>query len=74
VGETSRILVSEQVYHHIKAYFDVTERGSVELKNKGPLKLYFLDRLKPEFSSDVGGLRANAKLGELLNPKVLPVS
>jgi len=72
VGETGRISVSEQVYHHVKAYFDVTERGSVELKNKGSLNLYFLDRLKPEFSSDPAGLRANGKLGELIHPKVLP--
>jgi class 3 adenylate cyclase len=73
-GETGRILVSEQVYHHVKAYFDATERGSVELKNKGSLQLYYLDRLKPEFSSDQAGFRANAKLGELINPKVLPTS
>lgn len=72
VGEAGRISISEQVYHHVKAYFDFTERGSVELKNKGPLKLYFLDRLKPEFSADLSGLRANEKLGEMIRPRVFP--
>lgn len=65
VGEPGRICVSEQVYHYVKPYFAFTERGSVEIKGKGAITLYFLDRLLPEFSAEPQGLRPNEKLLEL---------
>lgn len=67
-GETRRVNVSEDVYGRTRPYFVFTERGAVDVKNKGPLKMYFLDRLKPEFSLDDAGLQMNDKLRELLHP------
>ena len=31
--------------------------------------MYFLDRLKPEFSSDPAGMQMNDKLRQLLHPE-----
>jgi adenylate cyclase len=65
-GEPGRISVSGQVCHYVKEYFEFSERGSIELKNKGAVNLYFLNRLKPEFSSDPMGYQANSRLMELV--------
>lgn len=69
-GSPGHINVSEDVYGRTRQYFDFTERGAVEVKNKAPLKMYLLDRLKPEFSSDASGLTMNEKLRQLLRPAV----
>jgi class 3 adenylate cyclase len=53
--EPGRINVSEPVYQHVKSLFDATPRGSVEIKNKAPVAMHFLDRLKPELSADAEG-------------------
>ncbi len=62
--------VSEDVYGRTRQYFDFSERGSVEVKNKAPLKMYFLDRLKPEFSLDDAGQQMNDKLRQMLHSAV----
>jgi adenylate cyclase len=54
-GELGRINVSESVYNHVQSLFDATPRGNIEVKNKAPVKMYFLDRLKPELSADSEG-------------------
>jgi class 3 adenylate cyclase len=69
-GAPGCINVSEDVYGRTRQYFDFTERGAVEVKNKAPLKMYLLDRLKPEFSADAAGLTMNEKLRQILRPAV----
>jgi class 3 adenylate cyclase len=69
-GAPGCINVSEDVYGRTRQYFDFTERGVVEVKNKVPLKMYLLDRLKPEFSADAAGLTMNEKLRQILRPAV----
>ncbi len=69
-GAPGRINVSEDVYGRTRQYFEFTDRGAVEVKNKAPLKMYLLDRLKPEFSQDEAGLTMNEKLRQLLRPAV----
>lgn len=64
-SEPGKINVSDLVYRHAKAYFDFTKRGIVEVKNKSPLPMYFLDRLKPEYSSDEAGSIPNQRFQEL---------
>lgn len=58
-GEPGRINVSEDVYNHVKALFEATPRGAIEVKNKAPIPMYFLDRLKSEFSRDAAGRQPN---------------
>ncbi len=58
-SEPNRVNVSEQVWNQVKTLFDATPRGTIEMHNKAPLPMYFLDRLKPEFSRDSSGRQAN---------------
>lgn len=67
-GEVGKINVSERVFHNCSAFFNFTARGSIEIKNKAPLKMHFLDRLKEIYSEDVNGRIANKKLQVINNP------
>jgi hypothetical protein len=58
--------VSEQVYHYAQPFCLLEERGVIEIKNKKPIRMYFLNRLKPEFSADSAGLRCNERLLDLV--------
>jgi class 3 adenylate cyclase len=69
-SEPGRINVSEQVYHHAKPYFELTSRGVLEVKNKGQLPMYFLERLKPEYAADEACLHANERFALITAPKV----
>ncbi len=67
--EEGRINISEATHHRVKAYFDCSPRGEIEAKNKGMLKMYWLDRLKPEYAQDENGMRGNDRLLSMLNLK-----
>jgi len=67
-SQPGRVNVSEQVYLRMQPYFDFTGRGAIEVKNKTLLAMYFLDRLKPEFSADTDGRIANEKLFAMVDP------
>jgi len=57
-GEVMKVNVSGSTYELIKEYFECSPRGKIKAKNKGEIEMYFVDRLKPEFSDD--GHVANA--------------
>ncbi len=59
-----RINLSESTYLKVQRFFECTPRGPVEAKNKGPLPMFFLDRLRPEFAADAEGHLANDRLGD----------
>lgn len=61
-GEAGRINVSESVFRHVEPYFEATDRGPVDIKSKAAARMYFLDRLKPEYSEDMAGCVPNALL------------
>lgn len=67
-GEPGRINVSEQVYHYVKPYFEFAGRGTIDVKNKAALRMYFLDRLKPEYAADPAGLRPSDRLFAMVSP------
>ena len=54
-----RINVSDIVAGHAKALFELEPRGPVEAKHERAHEMFFLNRLKPEFSSDQHGQRPN---------------
>lgn len=66
--EPDRINVSDAIYHQMSPYFDFTAQGSVEVKNKGPIDMYYLDRLRPEYAEDTQGFTPNQNLFEKCNP------
>ena len=54
-----KINVSADVYRRIKKYFECTYRGKVPAKNKGDIEMYFVERLKEEYSKDRAGFYPN---------------
>lgn len=58
-GEVGKVNVSGDTYEYIKEYFDCTYRGKIEVKNNVELEMYFVDRIKPEFSKDEEGTIPN---------------
>ncbi len=63
-SEPNRINVSEQVYSQVKSLFEATPRGTIEARNKAPLPMYFLDRLRPDLSRDAEGRHPNDAFAE----------
>ncbi len=51
--------LSETTYDKVKSFFECEYRGKLAAKNKGEMGMYFLRRLKPEFSSDKEGISPN---------------
>jgi class 3 adenylate cyclase len=49
-GEAGRISLSESIYQRVKNQFECEHRGEVDVKNKGLLDMYFLNRVNPGFS------------------------
>jgi class 3 adenylate cyclase len=47
-----RINISETVAGHVKALFELEPRGSIEAKHERAYEMYFLNRLRKEFSRD----------------------
>lgn len=58
-GAPSRINISESAYEEVKGFFDCSFRGNQNVKNIGTINMYFLNRIKPEFSEDKCGFSPN---------------
>ena len=58
-GAAGRVNVSDTVHHRVRSLMEFESRGAVEVKNKAPINMHFLTRIKPEFSRDPEGLRPN---------------
>jgi adenylate cyclase len=54
-----RVNIAESTWHHVASRFETEARGTVEVKHKGAVKMYFLNRIRPEFASDAAGLVPN---------------
>ncbi|MCB1144393.1 MAG: GAF domain-containing protein [Leptospiraceae bacterium] len=51
-GTPGKINISETTYNEVKEFFDCEFRGEVQAKNKGMVKMYYVNGLKKEFSKD----------------------
>ena len=63
-GEPGRINVSASTHALVSPWFECTPRGRVEVKGKGDVEMFFMDRLKAEFSGDAAGTVGNERLRE----------
>lgn len=63
-GIVNRINVSENTYQYIKDLFECEFRGEVDVKGKGKMKMYFVNRIKSVFSEDDKGLTPNRSFWE----------
>jgi class 3 adenylate cyclase len=63
-SESGRINVSDAVQRHLEPWFVCVPRGRIEVKNRGAVEMFFLERLKPEFSADAEGTTGNERFNE----------
>ena len=61
-AEAEKVNVSGETYQFIRNYFDCTFRGRIPAKNKGDIDMYFVNRIKLEYSSDEEGYLPNNRL------------
>jgi class 3 adenylate cyclase len=55
-GAPGELNISGATYALIKDHFELEPRGRIEAKNKGSIDMYFVRRIKPEYSADTDGL------------------
>jgi class 3 adenylate cyclase len=61
-GAPGRINVSETVAGHVKTLFELEPRGAIETKHGRRLEMFFLNRLRAEYSRDADGRVPSEKL------------
>ena len=61
-GEPGEVNISGSTFAVVKDIFECAHRGQVEAKNKGRIDMYFVTRIKAEFSADAAGSQPNARL------------
>ncbi len=61
-GAPGRINVSAATVAQVTRFVEASPRGPVTLKGKGEVECWFIDRLKPQYSADERGHRANDAL------------
>jgi len=66
-GHMGMVNISEATYDYIKNYFECIYRGKIEAKNIGKIDMYFVTRLKPEYSADEYGIMPNEKFISIIN-------
>lgn len=65
--EPGKVNISASTYEVIKDYFECEYRGKVPAKHKGEIDMYFVNRLKPEYSADADGFVPNKVFVEMLS-------
>lgn len=66
-GHVGMVNISGSTYEYIKDFFDCDHRGKIETKNMGKIDMYFVNRIKPEFSQDKFGILPNDVMINLVN-------
>ena len=58
-GEVGKVNISGSTYALVNEYFVCTYRGKISAKNKGHIDMYFVEKIKPEYSINGEGLFPN---------------
>ncbi len=66
-GHVGMVNISGSTYKHIKDFFECDYRGKIEAKNIGKVDMYFVSRIKPEFSEDTLGFIPNKEFINRIN-------
>ncbi|HRO99524.1 MAG TPA: adenylate/guanylate cyclase domain-containing protein, partial [Flavobacteriales bacterium] len=67
-GEAGQVNVSGPVYAQVMDFVEALPRGPIQVKGKGQLQMYFILRLKPQFSVDDQGLLPNEAMMRSTRP------
>jgi len=66
-SEAGKVNISGATYKEVRDYFDCTSRGKIEAKHVGKIDMYFVQRIKREYSEDQFGLVPNEKFRNIIN-------
>jgi class 3 adenylate cyclase len=58
-ADPGRINISASTHHYVSKLFETEPRGALEVKNKPPMEMFFVNRIKREFSADGDGATPN---------------
>ena len=65
-----KINISQTTFQQVNQIFEIEERGSIASGKKGDVPMYFLNRIKPEFSAGSSGFKSNdmfqKKFGQMM--------
>lgn len=65
-SEPGKITISESTKNLVSDYFLCTHRGTMEIKNRGQMDAYFLERIHPRYSADELGMIPTKEFLEIL--------
>jgi class 3 adenylate cyclase len=68
-GEPGKINISGDTYRYVKDFFICTYRGQVAAKNKGYVDMYFVERLREEYSADPLGRKPNETFRKVIEER-----
>jgi PAS domain S-box-containing protein len=66
-GHVGMVNISGSTYEYIRDFFDCNNRGKIETKNMGKIDMFFVNRIKPEFSIDSLGILPNEIMINMVN-------
>jgi PAS domain S-box-containing protein len=66
-GHAGMVNISGPTYKYVKDYFECDYRGKIEAKNIGKVDMYFVNRIKPEYSDDKLGYIPNKEFINMIN-------
>jgi len=66
-GEINKINISGETYNIVKDYFLCTYRGRLPAKHSDEYQMYFVNRIKKDYSGNETGNKPNKKLLDILN-------
>ncbi len=66
-GHVGMVNISGVTYEYIRDFFECDYRGKIETKNMGKIDMYFVNRIKSEFSFDKLGFIPNNQMINLIN-------
>jgi len=58
-ADAGRINISENTWNQVKSRFECEPRGSLEVKGKGLVPMYFVNRILPDYCADPFGIVPN---------------
>ena len=64
-GEIERVNISRETYEQVKDFFECEFRGAQDVKNKGTVEMFFVNRIKTELADDPEGRVGNARFHEM---------
>lgn len=59
LSQENAINISKKTYLRVQDFFECESRGEIAAKNTGNVPMYFVKRIKPEFSADEKGITPN---------------